>query len=132
MPSVIGICFPRMLGSHTSLHNSVLSFAENAPIYETNSLASKTSPITLLMLACKKTTFSLQRLFSPARPLTNFSAACSLSAHFCASYSTVFFSASAAFNFSLKLSTISFNFLTSSLTLNNYFIATSKSSLALL
>lgn len=39
----------------------------------------------LLMLACRKTTFKLQRLFYPAKPLTSFSAAVSLLAHLWAS-----------------------------------------------
>ena len=67
-----------MLGNHISLHSCNLSLAENAPIYETNSDANKTSPMTLLTFASKKTTFSPQRLFYPAKPLTNFYAAVNL------------------------------------------------------
>lgn len=131
IPSVNGISLLTMLGSQISCQSYLLSFDEKAPMYETNSLARSTSPMTLLMLAFKNCTFSLQRLFSPARPLTSFSAAVNFFWHLSASYSTSFFCFSAAANFSFNLSTFSFNWRTCSFTIASSFIALSRSSLAL-
>lgn len=131
MPGVDGICLSIMFGSQIVCHNSFLKLEEKAPIYETNSLASNTSPITLLILAFKNSTFSLQRLFYPAKPLTSFSAAINLFEHLSASSSTNLFCYSAAANFYLRASTFSFNFLTYSFTLASYFIAVSSYSVAL-
>ena len=71
-----------------SFHNYFLNLDEKAPIYETNALANNASPITDLMFSERSLTFYFQRLFSPAKPLTNFSAAFNLAIQASASAST--------------------------------------------
>lgn len=51
IPSVIGIAFSLMFGNQLSLQSYILILDENAPIYDTNSLARSTSPIILFILA---------------------------------------------------------------------------------
>lgn len=74
MPSVIGIFFATISGSHMFFQRSKRSLAEKAPMYDTKAEARSASPITDLMLCYKYLTSSFQRLFSPAKPLTSFSA----------------------------------------------------------
>lgn len=75
-------------GSQVYFHKSSLIFAENAAMYETNEEARSESPITQRMFLERYLTFSFQRLFSPASPLTSFSAAVSLARHALALAST--------------------------------------------
>lgn len=131
IPSVIGICLDKMSGIQMSFQSPILNLAEKAPIYETKADANSTSPITFLMLDFSYITFSPQRLFSPANPFTSFSAAVNLFWQFWASSSTILFCSSASANCFLRPSTISFSFLTYSLTLAKLFMAISRSSLAL-
>lgn len=86
--SVNGILLFSISGSQMSFHSYLLNREEKAPIYDTKALASNASPITDLMFSDKSFTFYFQRLFSPARPLTNFSAAFNLASQASASAST--------------------------------------------
>lgn len=85
---MIGIFFSVILGNHIVFQSSNLIRAENAPIYDTKALANRESPITDLILIYKSLTFYLHLLFSPASPLTNFSAAFNLAIQALASAST--------------------------------------------
>jgi len=76
---VNGIFLSKISGNQVYFHNSTLSFAENAPIYETNAEANKASPMTERIFYYNSFTFIPHLRFSPAKPLTNFSAASNLS-----------------------------------------------------
>ena len=51
IPSVIGMAFYFIFGNQLSRQSYSLILDENAPIYDTNSLARSTSPIILFILA---------------------------------------------------------------------------------
>jgi hypothetical protein len=76
-------------------------------------------------------TFSPQRLFSPARPLTNFSAAFNFSKQLLASASTLYLTVSASSNYLFSVLTFSVKTLTRSLTIANSFFLISSVSVAL-
>jgi len=75
IPSVIGIYFSLILDNHYTSQRFFLMLAEKAPIYDTNSEANRASPIILKIFSPKSFTFWVHLLFSPAKPLTSFSAA---------------------------------------------------------
>jgi hypothetical protein len=83
------------------------------------------------MFADKSFTFSPQRLFSPARPFTSFSAAFNFSLHAFASASTLYLTVSASSNYLFNVLTFSLSILTLSLTIANSFFFTSTVSAAL-
>lgn len=87
--------------------------------------------MTDLMFYCNSMTFSFHLLFSPARPLTNFSAEFNLLLQALASASTLAFSASASSKFLFKVLTLSVKILTFSFTIARSFFFYSTSSLAL-
>ena len=111
-------------------HRFSLNFALKAPIYDTNEEASKESPIIDLIFSFKNFTFNVQRLFSPARPFTKFSAALSLARHLAASYSTSCFLVSASSNCLFKALTLAFKSATFALTIYNSFFFYSRVSFA--
>jgi len=76
-------------------------------------------------------TFSPHLLFSPANPLTNFSAAPNFAIHALASASTIYFYVSASSKFLFNAFTLSFNILTLSITIANSFFLISSVSAAL-
>ena len=99
-------------------------------MYETKAAANRQLPITFLILACKNLTFSPHLLFSPARPLTSFSADVNFAKHQLASASTFIFIIVASSNCLFKLFTFSVSTRTLSFTTANSFFLVSTVSVA--